>query len=95
MVPSRAPHRFSSSGEILIALAGSSSVSPCLHMLLQVIIIGDISMIPFFLSMSFFLISDAIDKTRIDGLLTTFRLGVLLNKNRSNAHTMELFHASS
>jgi hypothetical protein len=80
LVPANTPHRLSASGEILTSWPTHLLATPRLHMLLEIIILGDFPMIPFLILVGIFLVSGATDKTQTNTHLVVFILGALLKK---------------
>jgi hypothetical protein len=80
LVPSSAPRRLSASGEILTSWPTHLLATPRLHLLLEIIILGDFSVILFLILVGIFLVSDATEKTWTDVHLVVFILGMLLTK---------------
>jgi hypothetical protein len=63
LVPVSAPHRLSASREILTAYPTHLLATPRLHLLLEIIILGDFLVILFLILVGNFLVFDATDKT--------------------------------
>jgi hypothetical protein len=80
LVPASAPCRLSASGEILTSWPTHLLATPHLHMLWEIIILGDFPVILFLILVGIFLVSGATDKTQTDMHLVVFILGTLLKK---------------